>query len=156
MWRYIFRRFGESLVTVFIVILALFLLMRLMPVEGYFTREDYTEMTEDARLAYLRTIGAVGNPLLQFGRFMGGIARGEWGRSITVYPRTPIATIIADKAPYSIGFGLTAIAISIVLGLLLGIAMAQYKDRFVDGVGTLYVVLVRAIPSLIYLFLIQI
>jgi len=153
---YILKRFGESLITVFIVIVAVFMLMRLMPVEGYFSREDYTEMNEDARNAYLRTIGVTGSPVTQFVSFMGGVVKGDWGRSITVYPKAPIAGILLEKARYSLAFGLSAIAISLVLGLALGIAMAQHKDGIVDGVGTLYVVLVRAIPSLIYLFLIQI
>ncbi|MBN2873957.1 MAG: ABC transporter permease [Spirochaetales bacterium] len=153
---YILKRFGESLVTVFIVIFAVFMLMRFMPVEGYFTREDFTEMTAEARQVYLQSIGISGNPFGQFGRFLSGLAVGDWGRSITVYPKTPIASIIAEKAGYSLAFGLSAIGISIVFGLALGIAMAQNKDRLVDSLGTLYVVVVRAIPSLIYLFLIQI
>lgn len=153
---YILKHFGESLITVFIVILAAFMLMRLMPVEGYFSREDYTELNEAGRMAYLHTIGVTGNPVARFATFMGGVAKGDGGRSITVYPKAPIAGILLEKARYSLFFGLSAIAISVVLGLALGIAMALHKDGLVDGVGTLYVVLVRVIPSLIYLFLIQI
>ncbi|MBU0936178.1 MAG: ABC transporter permease [Spirochaetes bacterium] len=153
---YIVKRFFESLLTVFFVVVAVFMLLRFMPTDGYFDRDDYTEMSEAARNAYLRTLGLTDNPLVQLGRFVVNLAQGDWGRSITVYPRTSISEILLEKIPYSLSFGLSAISISIVLGLLMGILMAQYKDGIVDGVGTAYVVLVRAIPSLIYLFLIQI
>jgi len=153
---YILKRFFESLITVFFVVMAVFMLLRFMPKEGYFDRDDYVEMNEAGRQAYLRTLGLTDNPLVQFGKFASGLVKGDWGRSITVYPRTSITEIIKQKAPYSLAFGLSAISLSIVLGMSLGIAMAQYKDKLLDGVGTAYVVLVRAIPSLIYLFLIQI
>lgn len=152
---YILKRFAESLLTVLIVLFAVFMLMRLMPEEGYFTRDDYTEMTGDARRAYLESIGVGGNPALRFAEYLGGVLRGDWGRSITVYPKSPIAPILAEKAVYSLAFGLAAICISLALGVTLGIAMARHRDGFVDNAGTFYVVLVRAIPSLVYLFLIQ-
>lgn len=156
MARYILKRFAQSLVTVAMVLLAVFMLLQLMPKTGYFTRDDYINMDEAARTAYLRSLGVLDGPLVQFGRFVAGAARGDLGRSITVYPRTPITEIIAQKVPYSLWFGLAGIGVSMSLGLWLGVAMARYKDGLVDGLGTAYVVLVRAVPSLIYLFFIQI
>lgn len=93
--------------------------------------------------------------LVQFKNFMVNICKGDLGRSITVYPKTEITQILAEKAPYSIKFGLAGMGLSIVLGFWLGIVMARFKDKFADNLGTIYIVLVRAIPSLIYLFLIQ-
>lgn len=152
---YILKRLGQSIMTVMLVVVLVFMLLRLMPTTGYFERDDYINMDEGARTAYLRTLGVLDNPLVAFGKFVAGLTHGDWGRSIRVYPKTPITEIIAQKAPYSIAFGLCSITISITLGLWLGIAMANHKDKLVDGVGTFYIVIVRAIPSLIYLFLIQ-
>jgi oligopeptide transport system permease protein len=156
MKRYIIKRFLQSFLTVLIVVVAVFLLLRLMPVSGYFTREDYAGMTEQMRNAYLKSIGVYDNPLIQLKRFFENILRGDLGRSITVYPKTPITQILAEKAPFSIKFGLAGMGLSVVFGVSLGIAMARFKDKFLDTTGTFYVVIVRAIPSLIYLFLIQI
>jgi len=153
---YILKRLGQSVVTVILVVFLVFMLLRLMPTTGFFERDDYINMDEAARTAYLRTLGVLDDPLTAFGKFAVGLSKGDWGRSIRVYPKTPIAEILAQKAPYSIAFGLCAISISIVLGLWLGIAMANHKGKLVDGVGTFYIVMVRAVPSLIYLFLIQI
>ena len=155
MGSYVVKRFGQSLVTVVIVVISVFMLLRLMPMSGYFTREDYVNLDESARTAYLRSLGVLGDPFSQFGRFAVGLAKGDLGRSIAIYPRTPVLTVIAEKARYSLYFGLAAIAISMIFGLALGVLMARYKDRLADGLGTVYVTIVRAIPSLIWLFLIQ-
>ena len=152
---YVLKRFAQSLVTVCIVVIAVFLLLRLMPASGYFTREDYVNMDEAARTAYLRSLGVLDNPVVQFGKFISGLSRGDLGRSISIYPRTPILTIILEKAGYSLYFGLSSIVISMGAGLALGISMARHKDRLQDAAGTVYVTIVRAIPSLIWLFLIQ-
>jgi oligopeptide transport system permease protein len=155
MGSYILKRLGQSLITVAIVVFAVFMMLRLMPTSGYFTREDYVNMDAGQRAIYLKDLGVAGNPVGQLARFANGLAHGDLGRSITLYPRTPIATIIAEKAPYSLYFGMVAIVISMTLGLGLGILMARFKDGPLDWAGTGYVTIVRAIPSLIWLFFIQ-
>ncbi|MDA3811815.1 MAG: ABC transporter permease [Spirochaetaceae bacterium] len=156
MTSYIIKRIFQSLLTVFIVVIAVFLLLRLMPTSGYFTREDYINMTEGMRNAYLKTLGITDNPLIQLKNFFLSTFKGDLGRSITVYPKLPITTILAEKIPYSLYFGLVSMVISVFFGFSLGILMARFKDKWPDHLGTAFVVAVRAIPSLIYLFLIQI
>lgn len=155
MGSYALKRLGQSLLTVVIVVVSVFMLLRLMPMSGYFTREDYVNMDETARTAYLHNMGVLDNPVLQFGHFVAGLAKADLGRSISIYPRTPVLTIIGEKAPYSLWFGLAALVLSMAFGLALGVLMARQKDRLADGLGTAYVTIVRAIPALIWLFLIQ-
>ena len=50
----------------------------------------------------------------------------------------------------------TILLLGIVLGLSLGLLMVRFKDRWGDRLGTGYILMVRAIPNLIYLFFIQI
>jgi len=155
MGKYILRRFWQSIITVLIVLFVMFMLLRLMPKENYFTRDDYINMTEEDRTAYLRNLGVLDNPFVQFFKFIRGFVTGDLGRSITVYPKTPITEILKEKIPYSLWFGLVSVLLSVVLGFLMGISMANNKDKLADQLGTIYVVAVRAIPSLVYLFLIQ-
>lgn len=155
MGSYILRRLGQSMITVAIVVITVFLLLRLMPKSGYFTREDYVNMDEAARTAYLRSMGVLDDPVTQFVRFMRGVFKGDLGRSISIYPKSPVLDIIKEKAPYSLWFGLAALVLSMGLGLTLGVLMARYKDGLVDSLGTIYVTIVRAIPGLIWLFLLQ-
>lgn len=156
MAKYIFKRTLQSLLSVFIVVFVVFLLLRLMPTDGYFTRDDYQNMSEAEREMYLKDIGAVGNPIKLFGKFMVDLFHGDLGESYVLQPHRAISDILAEKIPYSLYFGVVSMLISLVLGLLMGMAMAKGKGGLPDALGTGYVVIVRAVPSLIYLFLLQI
>ncbi len=156
MFKYIVKRLIQSLMSVFIIIFVVFLLLRMMPTEGYFTRDDYENMSAAERNMYLVDIDAVGNPLVLFGKFMGKLLQGDLGESYVLQPHVEISTILAEKIPYSLFFGIASMIISLILGLSMGMMMARFKDKFPDAIGTIYIVIVRAVPSLIYLFLLQV
>lgn len=156
MAKYIIKRILRSLLSVLIIIFVVFLLLRMMPTAGYFTRDDYENMSASERHMYLVNIDAVGNPIILFVKFMGKLLHGNLGESYVLQPHVAISSILAQKIPYSLGFGVVSMILSIILGLGMGMLMARYKDKFPDAIGTVYVVLVRAVPSLIYLFLLQV
>lgn len=156
MIRYLTKRMMHSIVTVFIVSFLIFALLRLMPTTGYFTRNDYERLSATQREMYLEEIGVKGNVFINYGKFVVNTFEGDLGDSITVSPGTPVSSIIKEKAGYSIAFGLAGVFFSVIMGIFLGTLMAQYKDTIIDMIGTFYVVFVRSVPNLIYLFMIQI
>lgn len=156
MRKYIIKRTLQSFVTICLVIFVVFMMLRMMPTSGYFTRDDYLNMSEAMRTVYLKNLGVLDPPLVQFKNFVMKLLQGDLGRSITVYPKLEITTILREKVGYSAAFGLVSMIISITLGMSMGVMMARYKDKLVDNLGTAYAVLVRSIPSLIYLFLFQV
>lgn len=156
MGKYIIKRTLNSILTVMIVFVAVFMLLRLMPLSGYFPQEMIKETDEATRMTYLRNQGLLDHPLVQLGRFVANLFRGDLGRSLTVYPKVPIATLLAEKIPVTAAFGFASMILGIVLGLSLGMLMVRFKDRWGDHLGTGYILAVRAIPSLIYLFFIQV
>ena len=58
-----------------------------------------------------------------------------------------------SKLGYSFVIGLMAVIIAYCLGLPLGVLCALKKDRLIDKLGTIYTVLIIAMPSLAYIFL---
>lgn len=156
MKRYIIKRTLQSFVTICLVIFVVFMMLRMMPTSGYFTREDYLNMSEGMRTVYLKNLGVLDPPLVQFKNFVMRLLQGDLGRSITVYPKLEITTILKEKVGFSAAFGLASMIISITVGMSMGVMMARYKDKLIDNIGTGYAVLVRSIPSLIYLFLFQV
>ena len=58
-----------------------------------------------------------------------------------------------SKMGYSFTIGIISTFISYFLGVPLGIIMARKKDKFIDKLGTLYIVFIIAVPSLAYIFL---
>ena len=155
MVRYALKRLWRSLVTVFIVITVVFLLMRLLPFEGYFA-ESYDKLTPEQREAILRSIGVLDPWHVQLMRFYKDLLRGDLGTSIVYRPKVPIRDIIAVKIPYSLAFGLAAIVISLATGLVMGVWQARDKGRFWDKTWTGYIVFINAVPAAVYLLFIQI
>lgn len=156
MVKYILKRVLRSLVTMFIIITILFSLLRLMPIEGYF--ENFDKLSEVQIQAKLNSLGLTDSLPKQLVRFYGQIFQGDLGVS-NVYRRdVSINTIIAEKIPVSLYLGLTALAISLAVGLPLGILMARStRTRFKigDKLGTVFIVIIQAVPSAVYHILIQ-
>ncbi len=154
MVQYILKRLAQSVVTLFIVVTAVFLLMRLLPVEGYLG-ERYDKLTLEQREAMLDKMGLLDPWYVQIGTFYSRLAKGDLGTSTIYRKDVPVLEVIAPRVPYSVRFGLTATAISIFAGLAMGVQMARYKGRFWDRTWTIYIVLINAVPSAVYLLFIQ-
>lgn len=138
----------------FIVITAVFLLMRLLPVEGYFgSRADV--MDESTKQNVLKGLGLLDPWYVQLGGFYQNLAEGDFGRSITLRPKAQVARILNEKIPYSLTFGLASIALSLAAGCGLGILMARSKGKFWDKIGTGYIVVINAVPPIIYYLILQ-
>lgn len=154
MLKYSIKRLLQSLLTLFIIITIVFLLMRLLPEEGYFG-DAYDKMDEAQREAILKNMG-LRDPLhIQLINFYKKLFKGDLGQSITFRPKVPVMEIIKEKVPYSLYFGLASIAISLLVGIGMGILMAMNKSGFWDKFGTAYVVIIRAVPAAVYYLFIQ-
>lgn len=154
MLKYSIKRLLQSLVTLFIIITVVFLLMRLMPEEGYFG-DSFEKLDESQKEAILTSMG-LRDPLhIQLGKFYKKLLLGNLGESIIYRPKVPITEILKTKIPYSLYFGLAAIVISLVLGIPLGIVMAKSKGKFWDKFGTGYVVFINAVPAAVYYLFLQ-
>lgn len=154
MFKYTLKRLLQSMLTLFIVITVVFMLMRLLPEEGYFGEGD-EKLDPIQKETILRNLGLRDPLYVQLGNFYKDLATGDLGTSIIYRPKVPVADIIKAKVPYSLNFGLAAIGISLLFGILLGIVMARFKDRFWDKAGTAYIVFINAVPAAVYYLFIQ-
>ena len=156
MAKYILKRVLRSLITMVIVIIIVFSLLRLMPIEGYF--ENFDKLSDTQIQVHLNELG-LNDPLpVQLARFFGQLLQGDLGTSIKYRRNVAITTIIAEKIPISLLIGLTSLAIALALGLPLGILMARStrtKWKLWDKFGTIFIVIIEAVPSAAYYILIQ-
>ena len=58
-----------------------------------------------------------------------------------------------SKMGYSFVLGIIATVLSYLLAVPMGIMMALKKEKFIDKLGTVYIVFITAVPSLAYIFL---
>jgi oligopeptide transport system permease protein len=154
--KYILKRILHSLIALVIVISIVLLLLRAMPVEGYFN--NYEKMSETQIGVTLQKMGLKDPAPVQIGRYLMQLLKGDLGTSNKYRQGYPIAKIIAKKAPISIRIGLLSFAIALAAGFPLGIAMARSaktKWKVWDRFGTILIVIVQAVPSAVYHLLIQ-
>lgn len=156
MLKYSLKRTIQSLITVLVVVTAVFMLLRLMPEEGYFKNEDAEKLTDEQKEIILEQMGLRDPMHIQLKNFYIKLFQGDLGKSNIYRPRVDITKIIAPKIKYSLAFGLISIVISLVVGIPLGMLMASYKGKLPDMLGSGYVVIINAVPAAIYYLFLQI
>lgn len=155
MLKYSIKRLAQSLLTVAIIVTAVFLLMRLMPVEGYFG-DEFQKLSQEMINHKLGQLGLLDPPLVQLVRFYGQLLSGDLGTSTRIQVGVPVINILGEKMPTSAAFGIVATIISLVLGIILGVIQATNKGKFADSLGTGYIIFVNSVPPLVYYFFIQV
>ena len=155
MLKYSIKRLGQSFITVAIIVTAVFLLMRLMPVEGYFG-DEFQKLSPEMINNKLKSLGLLDPPLVQLVNFYKQLLSGNLGVSTRIQIDVPVITILGNKMPVSASFGVVATCISIVLGVILGVIQATNKGKFADSLGTGYIIFVNSVPPLVYYFFIQV
>lgn len=153
MLKYVLKRLAASAVTLVIVITVVFILLRQMPIEGYF--DNFEKLNEAQINAKLTNLGLTQPIHIQLRTFFADLLQGNLGLSSRYSVGTPISQIIAQKAPLSIWMGLMSMAISLVTGIPLGAAMARSKSGFWDKFGTVFIVFINAVPAAVYYIFIQ-
>ena len=153
MLKYSLKRLASSLITLCIIITVVFVLLRQMPIEGYF---DNFEKADAATInAKLEQLG-LNDPIpVQLWNFFVDLFHGDLGTSARYSAGAPIADIIVKKAPVSIKLGVMSMALSLLMGIPLGTAMARSKGKFWDRIGTVYIVFINAVPAAVYYIFIQ-
>lgn len=154
MLRYTLKRFIQSLVTLIIVITIVFLLMRLLPEEGYFGT-NYEKLDYKQREAILTSMGLREPIYKQLFKFFKQTLKGDLGKSIIYRPKVEISTILSGKVPYSLKFGLISLGLSLTFGITLGIATALYKGKIIDKIGSAYMIFTSAVPAAVYYLFLQ-
>lgn len=153
MLKYSLKRLASSLITLCIIITVVFVLLRQMPIEGYFDNfEKADQATINAKLEQL----GLNDPIpVQLWNFFVDLFHGDLGTSARYSAGASISEIIAKKAPISIKFGVMSMALALLMGIPLGTAMARGKGKFWDKIGTVYIVFINAVPAAVYYIFIQ-
>lgn len=153
MVKYLAKRIGRSLITLFIIVCVVFILMRQMPIEGYF--QNFDKLTESQIQAGLKEQGLLDPIPVQLARFFQNMFKGDFGVSHSYRVNVPVTEILKDKLPVSIKLGCLSLLTALFLGIPLGTMMARFKGRFFDKTGTLFIVFIQAVPAAVYYLFLQ-
>ncbi|MDR1802798.1 MAG: ABC transporter permease [Treponema sp.] len=132
-----------------IIVTIVFLLLRLLPTDYYFTEDQLMKFTERQKNEQLLAAGLLDPIPEQLFHFYANMARGDFGTSRRIQNGVPVWELIARRFAISMRLGLTAVGISLLIGVAMGIAQARYKNRVPDHLGIAYTIFVNAVPPLV-------
>lgn len=145
MTAYIVQRLVWLVVVLFAVVTVTFVLMH--SVEGG-PWDGPKDLSDEAKANLDRAYG-LDDPLWeQFGLYLYHLAQGDLGVS-TKERNRPVSEILADSIPVSAQLGLLALAISVGVGMTLGVASALRRNSVVDYVGVAFATVGGSVPSFI-------
>lgn len=150
---YSLKRLGRALITLVILITIVFILVRAMPEEGYFS--NYEKMSPQQIEVGLRKMGLKDPLYVQVGKFLYNALHGDLGISYRYRINAKITDIISSKIGISMKVGLISMVVSLPLGMALGVLMARSKGGFADKLGNAYIVFIQAVPNAVYFIFIQ-
>jgi len=148
--RYILKRFFISLLTIFVLVTAVFFLVRMVPGDPFVS----DKLTPEIRENMLRYWG-FDQPLhVQYVRYIGNLLRGDLGISMH-YNSVPVTQLISDSFPTSANLGLRALLLAFVTGITLGIVSALNRGRWLDYACIIVAILGVSLPDFIMGYLLQ-
>ena len=151
MTKYILRRILLSLVTLFLIVFALFVLIRIMPGNPFPVERMTAEM-----IAMKRAELGLDEPILvQFANYLSLLMSGSFGNGTSLYNGAPIKPILLACMENSFKIGGLSILFGTAVGLLLGITAALNRGKFLDGFCTVISILGVCVPSYVFMIFLQ-
>lgn len=148
MHKYILRRLGFGVLTVFGVSIIIFVLMRILPGDplvAVFGMEGFTKLSEADRAHYMAELGLSAPIPVQYVRWLGDIARGRLGKSF--FRDESVADLIIRRGPLSAEIGILSVILSWILGLPVGIISAIRPNSVMDNTARFFSILFLAVPG---------
>ena len=143
MKRYILRRFGYALISLFLLSVTIFLFVRVTGDPAVLLVEPGASKDD---LQAIRTQFGLDRPLwVQYGSFTGNLLRGDFGNSF--YYRTPVRELYLSRLPNSLLLAAAAMTFSLVIGIPTGIVAAVRVNSWWDSAGKLFALLGLSLPA---------
>ena len=146
MSKYIIKRVLISAFTLLAITLILFILLQMMPGSPF----NDEKLSDDQRAVLYEKYGLDQPIVVQFGKYVGNLLKGDFGVSYTISKNTPITQLIQTRLPVSIRVGGQAVALGALIGLILGVIAALYHNTFWDSLCTLISVIGVSVPSYVF------
>jgi peptide/nickel transport system permease protein len=145
---YIIRRLLLLIPTVFIVTIIVFGAVRFIPgevVELMAAQHGEAQDIEYTMEMIRKELGLDVPIYVQYGRWIGGVFRGDLGRSL--WSQRSIGKDILQRLPVSIELGIMAIIVAIFIALPVGIISAIRQDTMTDYITRGIAIILISVPS---------
>lgn len=143
MQRFIITRLFHGVIVVFLAVTAVFFMLRLTgdPVLLFAPMDTSAKDLEEIR----ERLG-FNDPLwVQYVRYMRDALQGDFGESTRLH--RPALEVVLERMPATMELGMTALVISLVVGIPLGVLAAVRHGSFWDRFAGLLAVIGQAVPN---------
>ena len=151
---YLFSRLAQTALVVALALTAVFFMVRLSgdPVLLFLPMDIQAKDLNE----YRQRLGFNDPLLVQYGRFVSGALRGDFGESLRY--KQDALTLVLERLPATLGLAAAALALTFCLAVPVGVISAVRRGSALDFLGMTLAVLGQAIPGfwlglmLIYVF----
>ncbi len=143
MRKFIVKRAGLALISLFLLSLTIFFLMRVTGDPAVLLAEPGASQAD---LDAIRKQFGLDQPLwIQYFSFVSHLVRGDFGQSF--YYRTDVFELYLSRLPASLLLASAAMAFSLLVGIPTGIIAAVRVNQWWDSVGKIFALLGLSMPS---------
>jgi peptide/nickel transport system permease protein len=141
---YILTRVALTVPMVFILVTVIFFVMRIIPGDPV-TSQLGPRGGEEARERMTRQLGLDQPIMVQYARYLGKIARLDFGESL-VFGNRPIVDELSERLPATVELVVPSMALAVGFGVLAGTYSAQHRKEGVDYALRLFGITTYSIP----------
>ena len=152
---YLVNRLVTLVLTVLIAATLIWIIPRLSPVDpaeialGRMAAGAGAVADSDAILETLRAQMGIDQPLaVQYAKYLWGVLRFDFGLSTAAFP-TPVATLIANALPWTLGLMILSLVITFVIGNALGAFMAWDRTPKLARVAIPAAMMFTSVPPIL-------
>ncbi|MFN3975168.1 MAG: ABC transporter permease [Dehalococcoidia bacterium] len=141
---YLLQRLAVGAVTLWVISVVAFLVVRLLP--GDVVSMMFEDLGYASSMEALRQKLGLDKPLVvQYGAWAGKMLRGDFGQSL--WTQKPVVTMLKERLPVTLELGVFSIFIAVVWGVGLGVLSALRQDSVLDYIGRSTAILLLSLPA---------
>jgi peptide/nickel transport system permease protein len=145
---YIARRLLLMIPVLWGVSLIVFTSIRLVPGDVIMAKMQGEFSAKPEALARMRAELGLDVPgYVQYGRWIGGVAHGDFGTSMNTF--RPVLSEIFSRVPITFELAFLSLFFATLIAVPVGIASAVFQDTWIDYLGRLLAMLALSVPSFV-------
>ncbi len=147
MLKYILKRIGAGILSLFVLVTITFFLLHIIPGGPFSPAENRNVPTKI--LEKISDQYGLNDPIpVQYVRYLNNLAHGDLGTSFKKQDTT-VNELIAQGFPVSARVGIWGVLISLAVGIPLGVVAAVKRGRLPDGLAMVFATIGVSVPSFV-------
>jgi ABC-type dipeptide/oligopeptide/nickel transport system permease component len=144
MIRHFLQRLLYTVPAIWLILTMVFLMIHIVPGDPVLQMLGQDARVED--LAQLRHTLGLDQPLgVQYVRYLEGLARGDWGRSMRY--AAPVRPIVLQRFPATLELSLAALAVCLAIAIPAGVFSARRRGSRADRATSFFTLLGLSVPN---------